>query len=136
MTQVELIEKLKKDYLVDEETMIISRMQPMAKSNHDFDPETFVFCEIITAFENRRNIIRLSGSRFADGHIPNYVTLEIMQIIFRSPGHPNIHSQVNDFKNAFTGYLTNDGKDSEFSYTLFLSLLKNINGFFTGPFKA
>ena len=136
MTQNELIEKLKVDYIGDKEAIILSSMQSMAKSRHEYDPETYVFCEIITAIGNRRNIIRISGSRFKNDQIPKYINIQAMHIMFRSSGHPNIPSYVHDFKNVFEGYMTNDGKDSEFSYSLLLALLKNINSFFTGPFKA
>ena len=70
MTQNELIEKLKVDYIGDKEAIILSSMQSMAKSRHEYDPKTYVFCEIITAIGNRRNIIRISGSRFKNDQIP------------------------------------------------------------------
>jgi len=136
MTQDELIEKLKADYIGDKEAIIISRFQSMAKSRHEYDRETFVFCEIITAIDNVRNIIRISGCDFKGGQIPKYINIDAMKIIFRSPSHPNIYTKEHDFKNVFNGYMTNDGKDSEFSYPLLLALLNNINSFFTGPYKV
>lgn len=135
MKPLELIEKLKTDYIADAEAMIISRMQPMAMSSHDYDPETFVFCEIIIAFESKRNIIRISGKKFKEDNMPNYINIQAMQIVFRSPSHPNIESHSTDFKNIFSGYMTNDGKDSEFSYPLLLALLTSTNSFFNNFFK-
>lgn len=136
MSHEDLINKLKEDCIGDNEAIIISLMQSMAKSKHEYDSETYVFCELITAAHNRRNIIRISGNKFKDDQIPNYINIDAMHIIFRSPGHPNICSQVHDFKTIFSGYMTNDGIDSEFSYPLLLALLKNMNSFFTGPYYS
>jgi hypothetical protein len=135
MTHEELIENLKKDYATNRDVLIIPRWQSKKMSTHQYDSETYVFCEIITSVNCKRNIIRVSATHFKGDQLPNYIHIEGMHIIFRSPDYPNIHTQVHQFKKIYSGYMTNDGKDSEFSYPLFLALLNNVDNFFNGPFE-
>lgn len=130
MTIAQLIDQLKSDLSSNQECMFITRWQATASSRHDYDPETFVFCEIIIAKENKRSIIRLSGGRIKSDEVPCFLTIDVLHIIFRNPSYPNIHKQENKFKTIFNGYLTNDGKESEFSYPMLLGILNSINGFF------
>ena len=130
MNHEEFINKIKSDFVGDNQALIISDWQSTSQSRHEYDPETYVFCEIMTVYSNKRNIIRISASRFKNGEIPSFICIDVLHVIFRSPSHPNIYKQQNEFKTVFNGYLTDDGKDSQFSFPLLLVLLNNIDGFF------
>ena len=130
MTHKEFIEKIKSDFIGDKPALLISNLQSTKQSTHEYDPETYVFCEIITANCNRRHIIRISASRFDKNEIPLHISIDVMEIIFRSPSHPNIYKQQTAFKTVFSGHVTNEGEVPEFSYPFLLGLLNNIDGFF------
>jgi hypothetical protein len=130
MTITTLTEKLKTELLSNKQALLITEWQSTASARHEFDPETYVFCEIITAEKNKRNIIRISGSRILEQTVPLFITIDVLHTIFRSPSHPNMYTQETTSKTVFKGYLTHDGKESEFSYPLLLGILNNVDGFF------
>jgi hypothetical protein len=130
MNHKKFIDKIQSDFILDKNALLISDWQSTKQSSHEYDPETYVFCEIITAKNNKRNIIRLSASNIKNDEIPPSIIIDVLNVIFRGPSHPNIYKQENCFKTIFNGYLSNDGKDSELSFPLLLSLLNNIEGFF------
>jgi hypothetical protein len=130
MTHKEFIERIKSDFIGEKPALLISNLQSTKQSTHEYDPETYVFCEIITANYDRRHIIRISASRFDKNEIPSHISIDVMEIIFRSPSHPNIYKQQTAFKKIFSGYVTNNGEASEFSFTFLLGVLNNIDGFF------
>lgn len=130
MTVKEFNKRIEEEYSGGKKTLIINELQPTASSKHEYDPETYVFCEIITVNNNKRYIVRMSACRIKDGQIPNFITIDAIQIIFRSPSHSNIYKQEIANKNIFHGYMTNDGKDSTFSFPLLLGILNSVEGFF------
>lgn len=130
MTVKEFNKRIEDDYLVGKKALVINELQSTASSKHEYDPEIYVFCEIITVNNNKRHIVRISASRFRDGQIPTFITIDAIQIIYRSPSHPNIYKQEIAHKNIFHGYMTDNGKDSAFSFPLLLGVLNNVDGFF------
>ena len=130
MTIKEFNKRIEEEYLMGKKALVIHEFQSTASSKHEYDPETYVFCEIITVNNNKRHVIRISASRFKDGQIPTFIIIDAIQVIFRSPSHPNIYKQEIAQKNIFHGYMTDDGKDSTFSFPLLLGILNNVEGFF------
>ena len=130
MTHSEFIDKINSDFIGDKKALLITDWQSTVKSKHEYDPETYVFCEVITAIKNKRNVIRISAYGFKNEAIPTYINIDVLRVVFRSPSHPNIYNQETTFKTIFNGYMTNDGKNSEFSFQLLMGFLNSIEGFF------
>jgi hypothetical protein len=128
MTHTELIENLQKDFITNKNAIIIPDWQSTASSKNQYDKETYVFCEIITAINNKRNIIRISSSRISKDKIPTNLKIDILNVRFKSPDYPNMNEQRTEYKTIFKGNLSDE--NNNFSYPLFLSLLNSVEGFF------
>jgi|LakMenE18May11ns_1017448.scaffolds.fasta_scaffold9355497_2 hypothetical protein len=128
MTHAELIENLQKDFVANKNAMIIPDWQATASQNHIYDRETYVFCEIITAIRNKRNIIRISSSSIKSDKIPSFVKIDVLNVRFKNPDYPNMNEQRTEYKTIFKGNLSDENND--FSYPLLLSMLNSVEGFF------
>jgi hypothetical protein len=130
MTHLEFIEKIKTEFLINNNCMIISDWQLTSSNQNDYVKDNIVFCEIITTNENKRNIIRISSSAITKEKIPAFIKIDVLNVIYRSPSHPNIPSHEIKHKIVFNGKHSSSDTKNEFSYPVFIGLLNCIEGFF------
>jgi len=129
MTHLEFIEKIKTEFVAKNNCMIISDWQPTSSNQNDYVKDNIVFCEIITANQNKRNIIRISSSAITEERIPAFIKIDVLNVTYRSPSHPNISSHEVKHKVVFNGKLVSLDAENEFSYSVFIDLLNCIEGF-------
>jgi hypothetical protein len=130
MTHQEFVEKMKSEFIQESDMLFLPDWQHIETPRYDFQPDNFVFCEIITAFENKRNIIRISSSKIKKEKIPASLKIDVINIKFKSPSHPNIGKHEIMSETIFDGTLSEKDNPDEFSFPLLVALLKNIEGFF------
>ena len=131
MIHDEFIERIKNDFIKDNNYLLIRRCQSTTIIQQDYDRDSPIFCEIITENEDTRYIIRISSPQYSKSTVGTYLKIEMLQIIFRSAHHPNLSfAQQSTFKCIFNGTIASSENSNEIDMQKLVFILHNRKSFF------
>lgn len=131
MTCPEFYSFIKKEFIKDQNFILIDRIQQITSPPHygTFGTGEVAFCEIILHYSDQRNIIRFISNILSDGIDP-YLKIELISITLASPSHPNLAGFFEAKGSViFKGSMADENNPKELNTSFLMNILNNYHSF-------
>jgi len=127
MTKTNFQQFIRENFSDKTNCLVIDKIQYITKDQHGNN--SFCICEIITYFDNQRNIIQFIGFDHEE-NIAKNIKIEVISLTLKSPSHPNLSGSYQvKHSIVYHGSMTDSENPNELNCKFLLNILQNLNSF-------